>query len=279
MLHAVWHFTVQVRIRFKELDLIDRVSDELWREVPDIVQETGIKTIPMDKKCKKAKWLSEEALQIAVKRREVKSKGKKERYKHVNAEFQRIARRDKKAFLSNQCKEIEENNRMGKTRDLFKKIRDTKGTFNVKMGSIKNRNGMDLTEAEDIKRRWKEYTEKLYKNYLHNPDNHDGVITHLEPDILKCEVQWALECITMNKASGGDGILVEPFQILKYDAVKVLHSICQQIWKTQQWLQDWKRSFIYCCINLSGWLTYYFLNPWAYTELVILKDSIIRASR
>ena len=150
-----------------------------------------------------------------MKRIEVKSKGEKEKDKHLNAEFQRIARRDKKAFLSNQCKEIEENNRMGKTRDLFKKIRDTKGTFNVKMGSIKNRNGMDLTEAEDIKRRWKEYTEKLYKNYLHNPDNHDGVITHLEPDILKCEVQWALESITMNKASGGDGILVELFQILR----------------------------------------------------------------
>src|SRR5574342_323099 len=127
------------------------MPDELWTEVPDIVQETGSKTIPMEKKCKKAKWLSEEALQIAVKRREVKSKGEKERYKHMNAEFQRIARRDKKAFFSDQCKEIEENNRMGKTRGLFKKIRDTKGTFHAKMGSIKDRNGMDLTEAEDIK--------------------------------------------------------------------------------------------------------------------------------
>ena len=158
----------------------------------------------MEKKCKKAKWLSQEALQIAVKRREVKSKGEKERYKHLNAEFQRIARRDKKAFLRDQCKEIEENNRMRKTRDLFKKIRDTKGTFQVKMGSIKDRNGMDLTEAEDIKKRWQEYTE-LYKKDLHNPGNHDGMITYLEPE---CEVKWALESIATNKASGGDGIPV-----------------------------------------------------------------------
>ena len=164
--------------------------------------------------------MSEEALQIAVKRREVKSKGEKERYSHLNAEFQRRARRDKKAFLSDQCKEIEENNRMGKTRDLFKKIRDTKGTFHAKMGSIKDRNGMDLTEAEDVKKRWQEYTEGVYKKDLHDPDNQSGVITHLEPDILECEVKWALESITMNKASGGDGILVKLFQILKDDAVK-----------------------------------------------------------
>ena len=133
-----------------------------------------------------------EALQIAVKRREVKSKGEKERYKQMNAEFQRLARRDNKAFLSDQCKEIEENNRMGKTRDLFKKIRDIKGTFHAKMGTIKDRNGIDLTETTDIKKRWQEYTEKLYKKDLHDPDNHDGVITHLEPDILDCEVKWAL---------------------------------------------------------------------------------------
>ena len=138
---------------FKGLDLIDRVPDELWNEVHDIVQETGIKTVPMEKKCKKAKWLSGEALQIAVKKREAKSKGEKERYKHLNAEFQKIARRDKKAFFSDQCKEIEEKNRMGKTRDLFKKIRDSKRTFHAMMGSIKDRNGMDLTEAGDIKKR------------------------------------------------------------------------------------------------------------------------------
>ena len=177
-----------MRNRFKGLDLIDRVPDELWMEVRDIVQETGIKTIPMEKKCKKAKWLSGEALQIAVKR-EAKSQGEKERYKHLNAEFQRIARRDKKAFLSDQCKEIEENNRMGKTRDIFKKSRDTNGTFRAKLGSIKERNGMDLTEVEDIKKRWQEYPEELYKKDLHDPDNHDGVITHLEPDILDSEVK------------------------------------------------------------------------------------------
>ena len=158
-------------------------------EVSDIVQETGIKTIPKKKKCKTAKWLSEDALQIAVKRREVKSKGEKERYTHLNAEIQRIARREKKAFVSDQCKEIEENNRMGKTRDLFKKITDTKGTFHAKMGTIKDRKGRDLTEAEDIKKRWQEYTEELYQKDLHDPDNHDGMVTHLVPDILECKVK------------------------------------------------------------------------------------------
>ena len=158
-----YDYTVEVRNRFKGLDLIDTVPDELWNEVCDIVQETGIKTIPKKKKCKKAKWLSQEALQIAVKRREVKGKGEKERYTHLNAEFPRIARRDKKAFLSDQSKDIEENNRIGKTRDLLKKIRHTKGTFHAKMGIIKDRNGMDLTEAEDIKKRWQEYMEELYQ--------------------------------------------------------------------------------------------------------------------
>ena len=155
--------------------------------------------------------MSEEALQIAVKRRKAKSKGEKERYTHLNAEFQRIARRDKKAFLSDQCKEIEENNKMEKTRDPFKRIRDSKGTFYAKMGTIKDRDGMDLTEAEDIKKRWQQYTE-LYKKDLHDPDNHNDVITHLEPDILECEVKWALGSITKNKASGGDGLPVELFQ-------------------------------------------------------------------
>ena len=158
-------------------------------EVHDIVQEAVIKTIPERKKCKEAKWLSEGALQIAEKKREAKGKGEKERYTHLNAEFQRIARRDKKAFLSDQCKEIEENNRMGMTRGLFKKMRDTKGTFHAKKGSIKDRNGMDLAEAEDIKKRCQEYSEELYKKDLHHPDNHDGVITHSEPDILECEVK------------------------------------------------------------------------------------------
>ena len=198
-----------------------------WRFVTFYRRQT--KTIPKKKKCKKSKWLSGEALQIAVKRREAKSKGEKERYAHLNAKFQKIARRDKKAFLSNQCKEIEENNRMGKTRDLFKKSRDTKGTFHAKMGSINDRTSLDLIEAEDIKKRWQEYTEELYKKDLHDQDNHESVITHLEPDILACEVKWALESITTNKASRGDGIPVELFQILKDNTVKVLHSICHQI--------------------------------------------------
>ncbi|XP_060270949.1 uncharacterized protein LOC121819392 [Ovis aries] len=207
-----------------------------------------------------------------MKRREAKSKGEKERYKHLNTEFQRIARSDKD-FLSYQCKEIEENNRMRRTRDLFKKIRDSKGTFHAKMGLIKNRNGMDLTEAEDTKKRWQEYTE-LYKKDLHDPDNHDGVITHLEPDILECEVKWALESITTNKASGGDGIPVELFQILEDGAVKVLHSIGQHIWKTQQWPQDWKRS-VFIPIpkkgNAKECSNYHTITLISYVSKVMLK--------
>ena len=155
-------------------------------------------------------------------RREVKGEGKKERYSYLNAEFQRIARREKKAFLSDQCKEMEENNRMGKTRDLFKKIRNAKGTFHAKMGTIKDRNCMALTEAEEIKKSWQEYIEELYNKDLHNPDNHDSMTFHLEPDILECKVKWDLGSITTNKASGVNGIPVGLFQILKDDAVKVL---------------------------------------------------------
>ena len=193
-----------------------------------------IKTILKKNKWEKEKSLTEEALQIAVKRREVKSKGEKERYTHLNAEFQRIARRDKKAFLSDQCKEIEENNRLGKTRDLFKKLEIPREHFMQRWAQIKDRNGMDLKETKDIKKRWQEYTEELYKKDLHDPDNHDGVITGLEPDILECEVKWVLGSITTNKASGGVGMPVELFQLLKDDAAKVLHSVCQQIRKTQQ---------------------------------------------
>ena len=185
-----------------------------------------IKTIPKKKKCKKAKWLPEEALHIAEKRREVKVKGGKEQYTLLNTEFQRITRRDKKAFLSDQCKEIMENNRIGKTRVLVKEIRATKGIMHVKMGTIKDGNGMDLTEAEEIKKRWQEYTEELYKKDLSGPDNHDGVINYLEPDILECKVKWALGSITTDKSSGGDRIPAELFQMLKDDAVKVLPSIC-----------------------------------------------------
>ena len=196
-----------------------------------------------------------------------------ERDKHLNAEFQRISRRDKKAFLSGQCKEIEENNRMGKTRDLFKKIRNTKGTFHAKMGAIKDRNGMDLTEAEDIKKRWQEYTE-FYEKDLHDTDNHNGVIIHLEPDILECEVKWALRSITTNKTSDDDGIPVELFQILKDDAVKVLHSICQQIWKAQQWPQDWKRSVFIPILkkgNVKECSNYHTVALISHTSKVMLK--------
>ena len=181
---------MEVTNRFKGLDLIDRAAEELRMEAHDIVQEARIKTIPKKRKCKNAKWLSGVALQVAEKRREVKGKGENESYIHLNAKFKRIARRDKKALLSNQCKEIEENNRMGKTRDLLKKIRETKGTFHAKMGSIKDRNSMDLTEAEIIKKRWQEYTKELYKKDLHDPNNIDGVITHLGADMLECEVKW-----------------------------------------------------------------------------------------
>ena len=213
------NYTVEVRSRLKGLDQIECWKNYGWMFVT-LYRRQGSGPSPR-KRSPKTKQLSEEALKIAVKRKEAKSKGEKERYTHLNAEFQRIAKRDKKAFLSDQCKEREENNRMGKTRDLFKKIRDTKGTFHVKMGSIKDRKGMDLTQALDIKKRWQEYTEELYKKDLHDSDNHDGVITHLEPDILECEVKWALGSITTNRASGGDRIPAELFQILKDDAVKV----------------------------------------------------------
>ena len=174
---------MKVTNSFKGLELIECLKN-YGQKFMTFVQEAGIKTIPKKKKCKKVKWLPEETFQINEKRREAKVKGEKERYTHLNTEFQRIARRDKKAFFSDQCKEIEENNRMGKTTDLFKKIRDTRGTFHTKMGTIKDRNDMDLTEAEDIKKKCQEYTE-LYKKDLHDPDNYDGVTTHLEPQILK----------------------------------------------------------------------------------------------
>ena len=177
-----------------------------------------------------------------MRKEEVKGKGEKERYRHLNAEFQRIVGSEKKTFLTDQCKEIEENNRMGKNRDLFKMIKHAKGTFHAKMGTIKDRNGMDLRETEDIKKMWQEHTEELYKKDLNDLDNHEGVITHLKPDILECEVKWSLESITKNKDGGGDVIPAELFEILKDDTMKVLHLICQQIWKTQQWLQEWKSS-------------------------------------
>ena len=186
---------MEVTNRFKGLAQIDRVPDELWTEVHDIVQEAGIKTISKKKKFKKAEWLPEEALQIAEKGRKASAKGEKERYIHLNAEFQRKQGEIRKPSSVINCKEIEENNRMRRTRDLFKKIRDIKGTFHAKMGTIKDRNGTDLTETEDVKERRQEYIE-LYKKDLHDPGNHDGVITHLEPDIKECAVKWGLESIS-----------------------------------------------------------------------------------
>ena len=192
---------------------------------------------------------------------------------HLNAEFQRIERRDKKAFLSDQCKEIEESNRMRKNRDHFKKFRDTKGTFHAKMDTIKDKNSMDLREAEDIKR-WQEYTEKLYKNYTNVLDNHDGVIIHLEPDFPECKVKRALGSITMNKLSGGDGIPAELFQILKDDALKGLHSICQKICKSEQWSQEWERS-VFIPIpkkgNAKECSNYHTIAPITHTSKAMLK--------
>ena len=191
-----------------------------------------IKTIPKRKKKKRqSTCLRRPYKQL---RKEVKSQEENERCIHLNVEFQRIASRDEKVFLSDECKQIEENNRMGKTRDLFKKSRDTRGTYHAKMGTIKDRNDMALTEAEDIKKRWQEHIE-LYEKDLHDSDNHDGVITQLDPDIAEFKVKWALGSIPVSKTNGCDGIPVELFQILKDDAVKVLHSICQQIWRIQQW--------------------------------------------
>ena len=198
-------------------------------EVHNNVQEAVIKTIPKKKTCKRGKLVVDKALQIAEKTRKVKGKGEKESYIHMNAEFRRIPRRDNRAFLSEQRKEIEENNRMGKTRDLFKEIRDTKGIFHVKMGTV--------TKAEDTKKRWQEYTKELYKKGFNEPNNPPGVIVHLEPDFPECEVEWASG--RFPPSSGGDGIPVALFQVLKNDTVEMLYAIFQQIWKTQQWAQDW----------------------------------------
>ena len=276
------------------------MPEELWTEICNIVQKAQTKIIPKKKKWKKAKWLFEEVLQTAEKRK-VKIKRKRERYNKLEAEFQRRAKSYRKAFLNKQCKEIEENNRIGKTRDrsrkighvketfhatmgmkknrrgktrdLFKKTGDRKGTFHAKIGTIKDRNGKELIEAEKIKKRWQEYTEELYKKVLHDQDNKEGMITHLKPDILECEVKWALGRIIMNKASGGDGIPVEIFQILKEDAVKVLHSICRQR-KTQQWPQDRKRS-VFIPIpkkgNAKECSNYHTIALISHTSKVILK--------
>ena len=189
------------------------------------------KTIPKKKKSKKAKWLYEEALQIVEERRETKSKGERERYSQLNTEFKRTARRDKKAFFNEQSIKLAENNRRGKTRDLFRKTGNIKEIFHPKIGTIKDRNSRDLVDAEEIKKRRKEYMEELYKKDLNELDYYDAVVSHPEPDILECEAKWTLGKTAANKASGCDGIPVELFKTLKDDAIKVLHSICQQIWK------------------------------------------------
>ncbi|XP_078241725.1 uncharacterized protein LOC144586787 [Pogona vitticeps] len=218
-------------------------------EARNIIQEAATKTIAKKRKCKKTKWLSNEALQIAEKRRERKCKGDRESYRKLNADFQRIARRDKRAFLNEQCQEIK--NRKRKTRDLFKKIGEIKGTSHEKIDIIKDKNGRDLTEAEDIKNCWQEYTEELYQKDLDVMDNPDNVVADLEPDILESEVKWTLESMANNKVSGDDGSPTKLFKILKDDAVKVLHSMCQQVWKTQQWPEVWKRS-VYIPIPKKG---------------------------
>lgn len=235
-------YTVEVKNRFNGLDLRDRVPEELWSEVCCVVKETAEKHISKKKNKKKARWLSGEALQIAEERRNAKIKGERSKVSKLNAEFQKLARRDKNAFLNEQCKEVEENNRLGKTRDLYMRIRDLRGRFQAKIGMIKDKNGKDLTEAEEIKERWREYVDELYRKDLNTPDDEVTVLSEPEPDILESEVKWALESIANNKASGYDGIPAELFKILGEDAVKVLHSICQQIWKTQQWPKDWKNS-------------------------------------
>ena len=220
--------------RFKGPDLVNTVLEELWTEVHNIVQEAANKTIPKKKKSKKAKWLSEETLQIAEEHKEVKSKGERERYIQLNVEFQKIARRNK-VFLNEQCLIIQENNKRGKTGDLFRKTGNTMGVFHPKMVTIRDKKGRDLVEGEEIKKRCKEYMEALYKKDLNEPDSYNGVVNHAESDILESEVKWALKSTAVNKASECDEIPAEVFTFLKEDANKVLHSLCQHIWKNQQW--------------------------------------------
>ncbi|XP_062826436.1 uncharacterized protein LOC134296169 [Anolis carolinensis] len=244
-------YAVEVKNRFQGLDLINRVPEELWTEIHNIVQEAATKYVPKKKKTKKAKWLSAETLEEAQERRKAKGNGDRGRYAQLNAQFQRLARRDKELFLNKQCMEVEEDNRIGRKRDLFQKIRNMGGKFQAKMGMIKNKDGKDLTEAEEIKKRWREYTEDLYRKDNNIEDSFDGVVSELEPDILRSEVEWALKSTANNKAAGDNGIPAELFKILKDDAVKVMHAICQQIWKTQEWPSDWKKS-IYIPIPKKG---------------------------
>ena len=230
--------------RFKGLYLVNSLPEELWTEVHNIVQEEVNKTIPKKKQSKKAEWISEEALQIGEEQREVKSKGQREKYLQLNAEFQKLAITDTKAFFNEQCLIIDENSKRGKTRDLFRKIGNIKKAFHTKMGTIRDKNCRDLVNAEQINKRWNEYTEELYKKDLNKLDYNDGVVSHPELEILECKVKWALRSIAVNRVSGCDEIPAKLFRFLQKDAIKVLHSLCKQIWNTQQWVQDWKRSIL-----------------------------------
>ena len=220
--------------RVEGSELVTTVPEELWSEVCDIVQEAANKTIPKKKQSRKVTWLPEEASQIAKGRREVKSKGERQRYIQLNADFQRTARRDKKAFFNDPCIKLEENHRSGNTRDLLRRTGDTKGSFCPKMCTIKDIKSRGLADTEEIKKRWKEYTEKLCKKDPNELDDHEGVASHPEPDILNSEAMWALGSTAIIRASGCNRIPVKLFKTLKDDAIKVLHSICQQIWKTRQ---------------------------------------------
>ncbi|CAF5074997.1 unnamed protein product, partial [Rotaria magnacalcarata] len=244
-------YAVKVKNRFDGLDLIDREPEELWSEVRDIIKDEANKNIPNNKTPKKAKWLTADTLKIAEERRNAKGSEDKERFSRLNAEFQRRARRDREKHINDQCQQIEDNNRKGKTRDLFKKIDEIKRTFHAKIGTIKDKQGRDLMEKDDIKKRWRKYTEELYKKDTQSIDVNDGSTIELKPDILESEIKWALECIANNKAPSIDEIPAELFKILGDDAVKILLAICQQIWKTQQWPKDWKRS-IYIPIPKKG---------------------------
>ena len=235
-------YTMKVKNRFEGLDLVDRIPEELWTEIRDIIKDEAIKNISKRKKQKKAKWLSAEALKVAEERRKAKGNGDEIKFSQLNAEFQRMARRDKEKHINEQCQEIEENNKKGRTRDLFKKINEFKGKFQAKWNMIKDKHGKDLTAKEDIKKRWHEYTEELYKKDSSITNTFEGMTTELEPDILESEVKWALENIAGNKASGVDDISIELLKVLQDDAVKVMLALCQQIWKTQQWPKDWKRT-------------------------------------
>lgn len=247
-----YKYAVEVRNRFDALDLEEREPEELWSKIRNIIEDEAKRNIPNKKKSTKAKWLSVDALRIAEeRRRNAKGNGDKQEFSRLNGELQKMARRDKDKSMNDQCQEIEDDDRKEKTRDLFKKINQIKSTFYANAGTVKDKQGKDLTEKNYIKKRWSEYTEELYKNDTKTTNGFDDLITELEPDILDSEVKWALQNIGTNKAAGVDGIPIELFSILQDDAVNVLLAVCQQVWKTQQWPKDWRRS-IYVSIPQKG---------------------------